>query len=97
MLTEMGYEARRGQQFKGTPDSPDVECGELPFHWEVKRVERLNITKAYEQASKESGGEIAAVAHRRNGKPWLVTVSLEDFLTLFAEKEQCKENDNEDK
>lgn len=52
-----------------------------------KRVERLNLKKAYEQAvndSKENGNnDIPAVFHRGSYQPWMVTCSLEDFLKLY--------------
>ena len=38
---EQGYDAKRGQQFQGGADSPDVK-GLPGIHIEVKRVERLN-------------------------------------------------------
>ena len=43
-LTVNGLPARRGQQFSGSPDSPDVVCPLLPgVHLEVKRCERTNL------------------------------------------------------
>ena len=37
MFREAGFEARRGQQFSGGADSPDVIVPALPdFHWEIK-------------------------------------------------------------
>jgi hypothetical protein len=55
-LRANGYDARRGQQFAGSPDSPDVVCGDLPWiHFEVKAVERLNIEEAMEQARGDCG------------------------------------------
>jgi hypothetical protein len=54
-LRANGYAARRGQQFSGSPDSPDVVCPALPWiHFEVKAVERLNIEEAMEQARRDS-------------------------------------------
>lgn len=83
LLKEYGYEARRGQQFKGTPDSPDIICEDLPFHFEIKRVQALNVSKAMEQAKADSGEDcIPAVAHRKNGEDWLVTLNGKDFLNM---------------
>lgn len=88
VLKVAGYEkAQRSAQFKGnTGQAPDVE-GLPGIHIEVKRVERLNLRKAYEQAvndSKENGNnDIAAVFHRGSYQPWMVTLSLEDFLKLY--------------
>src|SRR5207237_3420283 len=51
-----GFAARRGQQFSGSPDSPDVVCEQLGWiHFEVKAVERLNVEQAMEQARKDAG------------------------------------------
>lgn len=86
-LREEGFSnARRGQQFSGSPDSPDVVCSDLPqFHFEVKRVERLNIEDAIIQAERDCGGKMAIVAHRRNDSPWRITMSAETFFKLIRE------------
>jgi hypothetical protein len=56
-LRANGYMARRGQQFSGSPDSPDVICDQLRWiHFEVKAVERLNIGDAMEQARRDARG-----------------------------------------
>src|SRR5947199_10355468 len=55
-LRANGYAARRGQQFCGSPESPDVVCEQLRWiHFEVKAVERLNIEEAMEQARRDAG------------------------------------------
>lgn len=82
-LKDRGIEARRGQQFCGTPDSPDV-ISSLPVHWEIKRVEKINIDKAMDQSIRECGGVTPVVAHRRNNKEWLVTLRAEDFLRMLV-------------
>jgi Holliday junction resolvase len=82
-LRANGYAARRGQQFSGSPDSPDVICDGLPWaHFEVKLAERLDIYGAMDQARRDSGGRAAFVAHRRNYWPWLVTMDEERFYRL---------------
>ncbi len=54
-LRPTGYAARRGQQFCGSAESPDVVCDALPWiHFEVKTVERLNIEEAMEQARRDA-------------------------------------------
>lgn len=83
VLRSFGFTARRGQQYSGSPDSPDVVCDELPYHWEVKCVQNLNVLNAFEQARRDAGaGKIPVVAHKKNGKPWLITMSADDFLAL---------------
>ena len=83
-LRDNGYPARRGQQFSGSPDSPDVICEGLPWaHFEVKFVEHLNISSAMAQARRDAGGKAAFLAHRRNHCPWLVTMDAERFYRLL--------------
>jgi Holliday junction resolvase len=83
-LRANGYDARRGQQFSGSPDSPDVICDALSWlHFEVKCVERLNIEDAMEQARRDSGLKTPIVAHKRNHRRWLVTLDAEDFFKFL--------------
>jgi Holliday junction resolvase len=84
-LRAHGYAARRGQQFCGSPESPDVVCPALPWiHFEVKAVERLNVEDAMEQARRDGAGKVPVVAHRRNFRPWLVTMDAETFFRLLG-------------
>src|SRR6476660_2212361 len=83
-LRAPGYAARRGQQFSGSPDSPDVVSDDLPWiHFEVKAVERLNIEDAMDQARRDCGGKIPIVAHRRNFRAWLVTMDAKTFFRFL--------------
>ena len=81
-LRQHGWDARRGQQYSGL-EGEDV-VSDLPLHWEVKRVERLNIHDAVDQAKRDSIGKLPAVAHRRNYCEWLVTMTAEDFLAMMT-------------
>lgn len=84
-LRAEGFEsARRGQQYSGSETSADV-VGLPGIHIECKRVEKLNIYEAVEQAQRDAGesGELPAVFHRRNRKPWLVTMPLSDWMILY--------------
>src|SRR4029078_10674577 len=84
-LRANGYEARRGQQFSGSPDSPDVVCDQLSFiHFEVKAVEKLNIEAAMEQARRDAGGKIPIVAHRRSFRPWLGPMDAETCFRFLS-------------
>jgi len=83
-LRANGYAARRGQQFAGSPDSPDVVCEELSWlHFEVKAVERLNIEDAMDQARRDAGSNVPVVAHRRRFRRWLVTMDAETFFQFL--------------
>ena len=83
-LRANGYRARRGQQFSGSPDSPDVVCEDLAWaHFEVKAVEKLNIYDAIEQALHDCGRKVPFVCHCRNFRPWLVTMPAEVFFQFL--------------
>lgn len=85
LLREYGFEARRGVQYQGGPGSADVVHDVPGLHFEVKRVERLNLDAAYNQAVEDAGDSLwPVVAHRRNRQPWLITLRAEDFLALVA-------------
>jgi len=82
----LGCSARRGQQFCGGGDSPDIVVDLPGVHFEVKRTERLCLYKAMKQASDDASVDsIPVVLHRRNKKDWLAIVPLED-LAFLAEK-----------
>lgn len=83
VLREHGFECRRGQQYCGANGDADV-VGIPGVHIECKRVESLNVHKAVEQAQNDAReNELPAVFHRKNGKPWLVTMTLEDWMKIF--------------
>ena len=83
LLRENGFMSRRGQQFSGNPDAPDVISDDLKWiHIEVKRVQHLNLTDACAQAEGDCGGKPWIVAHRRNHAPWLITMKAEVFFDL---------------
>ena len=74
----MGGSARRGKQFSGNEDSPDIVSDYPGLHLEGKRVERGSIHQWVEQAVRDAGNRVPLVLHRRNRKPWLVTMRLTD-------------------
>ena len=82
-LKKKGLTARRGQQYQGSPNSPDVICEERSdIHIEVKRDEHLNIEKAIQQSTSDSGENIPVVIHRKNREKWKVTMWLDDFIDM---------------
>lgn len=85
---------KRGQQFKGSPDSPDV-VGVKGLHVEAKFVEKLNIYDAVEQASQDAGKNTPAVFHKKNRKPLLITIKAEDLLRFceIIQSQLCLDND----
>lgn len=84
ILQDHGYNCQRGGSMT-FGEVPDV-TGLPGVHIEVKRVEKLNVSEAMQQAIRDSGrmkDGIPALFHRRNRKPWLVTMRLTDWLQLY--------------
>lgn len=85
-------------QSHGIPAEPGkaVSYGSTPdviipnIHAEIKRVERLNVPEAMNQAIRDSekfNDGPPTLFHRRNRSPWLVTMRLEDWLKFY---ENCR-------
>lgn len=74
-LRGYGIEARRGQQFSGTEDSPDVVTSlDHLLYWEVKRDKSRQLMQWLTKAQSEAPeGAMAIVAHRRDRENWKVT------------------------
>ena len=86
VLTAAGFPARRGQQFKGTEESPDVECESLSdYHFECKFVEALRLYPALEQAMEDAPNKIPVVAHRKKRQEWVAILPLSNFLDLLKQ------------
>lgn len=83
ILKDRGYDCRRGQQYCGANGDADV-VGLPNVHIECKRVEKLNLYAAMEQAKNEAHPhEFPTVFHRKDRCEWLVTMTLEDWLELY--------------
>ena len=78
-------EARRGQQFAGGTDSPDVILPNIPqLHIEAKMVERLNVYDAMLQSIRDAGSKIPSVFMRKKGKEMLVVIRAEDIVRFSS-------------
>ena len=79
----LGCVARRGVQYQGGPDSPDVVLDGVNIHVEAKRVEALNLYAAVEQAKADApSGAVPIVWHRKNGKKSIVIVETSELVAL---------------
>lgn len=89
VLKAHGFEARRGQQFAGGADSPDVVCTDLAtIHFEVKRVQASKVPYEWlAQAIRDGKTKTPVVAHRRNNADWIAILRMDDLLTLINERE----------
>lgn len=76
-------EIKRGVQYHGGPDSPDV-MGLDGVHIECKFVEKLNVREALKQSEDDAGeGEVPVVIHKTSRQPWIVTMNLSDFVDMY--------------
>lgn len=80
-----GVEARRGRQFAGGADSPDVVTAIDDVHFEVKRVEDFRLYRALDQAVSDAGTKVPVVLHRMNACPWVAVVRLNDLPRLATQ------------
>ncbi len=84
LLREHGYDVQPGAALNyGT--EPDLR-GLPGIHIEVKRAEQLRLEQWMQQATRDAEkfrDGLPAVFHRRNRQPWLVTMKLCDWLTIY--------------
>lgn len=88
LLQDRGIEAQRNDQhYVGGRCNPDVgaQIGNREFHFEVKRTEKFRLYESLSQAQRDAEVEhVPVVAHRSNRRPWVVVLTLEDFLQLVG-------------
>lgn len=84
-LRKYGYDCERTVQYNGKADEGEADVkGLYGIHAEIKRVERLNIYDAMEQAKRDAKNDDAPmVFHRKNRSNWLVTMELDNFMALY--------------
>lgn len=89
ILNDYGFPAKPGKAASyGT--EPDL-VGLPRIHIECKRVERLNVPEAMQQAINDSErfqDGTPVLFHRRNRSPWLVTMRLTDWIELYRTNER---------
>lgn len=89
---EHGYDARRTAQYCGnTGDASDVVG--LPYlHIEAKHQEQMRLYDWMDQAKHDAApkGDIPAVFHKKNNAAILVTLELDDFMTIYKEYEASR-------
>jgi len=78
-------EARRGRQYQGTDESPDLLVDIPQVHFEVKRVEQLRLWEALAQAIEDAGQAVPVVLHRASRRPWVAIVRLDDLPRLAVQ------------
>lgn len=75
LIRSWGIAARRGQQYAGDPDAPDVVAATPGLAWEVKARKQGHPGKWLEELLKNChDGDIPVVLHKRDRQPWLLTI-----------------------
>lgn len=88
---EYGYESRRTAQYCGnTGDASDV-VGLPGIHVEAKHQERMQLYDWIDQAKRDAKaggqGRLPAVFHKKNNAEILVTMTFDDWMTIYREFE----------
>jgi hypothetical protein len=84
---EHGFsQVQRGGQlpFQKGDKLADV-IGLAGVHLEIKNVEKLNVREAEEQAEADcqKSGRLPILAHKKNRKPWLITMRADDWILMY--------------
>lgn len=83
LLKERGYDSRRGQQYCGANGDADV-VGLEGIHIEAKAQEQMRLYDWIAQAKRDcKPDEMPTVFHKKNRAEILVTMTFDDFLTLY--------------
>lgn len=93
IFQDYGIKAKAGDaaSFGRTPDVVNIPG----IHPEIKRVEKLNVPVAMEQAVKDSEkfeDGVPVLFHRRNRHGWLCTMRMSDWIEFYLSMESRKEN-----
>lgn len=89
LIRSYGFEARRGQQFSGGNESPDV-VSDLPLHIEVKRVEAFSLYSAVEQCKTDCKSNQYVIFHRKTKKEWVSILNSDTFLFLMKSNREMQ-------
>ena len=90
IFQEAGFTAKRAVQYNGRPGTAADVVGIPGLHIEVKLVEKESIRAWYRQAQRDAHAspenEMPVIVHRKSREPWLVTMSLEDFIKIIKQE-----------
>lgn len=90
----IGGSPRRGQQYRGSPDSPDIVEAIAGVHIEVKRRQTSSIYKWMAQAQTDARpSEVPCVMWRKDGEKWLVVIPAQQLLD-FAQRVVAQYEEN---
>lgn len=83
LIREHGWEGAHRNFMSGAAGGGDLADALPDWHIEAKRVEMLELHKAWRQADEgKRPTDSILVVHRGNNQPWLATVLLTDLIGL---------------
>ena len=86
VLRELGFDARRSQQYSGEGGTADLVTSIPNLHVEVKRRTKIGAARFMDQAERDwLDSDIPLIAMREDGGEWLVVIKAKD-LTAVARK-----------
>lgn len=88
IFRKRGFKAKRGVQYRGGLNSPDINVEETDafINHEVKNMVRVDVYKALEQSHVDAGPDrVGVVVYKCSRKPWLVAMSLFDYINILQE------------
>ena len=90
ILHEHGWpDARRTHDGREQAQRGDVANGPAGVHLELKRHERLNVPKAFDQLLADCPtGVLPVLVHRPSRHAWMATLELGELLALLALRER---------
>ncbi len=91
VLRDAGWpDARRTSDGREQVARGDVANGPEGCHFEVKRVERLNVPKALRQIEADANPlDVPVLVHRPSGQAWCATLPLDELLPLLLLRERA--------
>lgn len=90
ILRDHGWSnARRTSDGRTQHTRGDIANGPAACHIEIKRQERLNVPKAFDQMMADAAPtDIPVLVHRPSRHVWMATLPLDELLPLLALKER---------
>lgn len=100
---EAGFkDARRGRQYSGSPDSPDIQVIDS-LHVECKGCQNTDIYSWLAQADEDANKGIVrtgsivkklpVVMHRKKRKPWVIILTFKNFILLLRETNRLRQHE----
>ena len=80
-------DAERTSNGRAQDGRSDIARGPEGCAIEVKRQERLNVPRAFDQLTADAGDLLPVLVHRPSRHEWMATLPLADLLPLLALRE----------